>query len=552
MLATQLNGLVESGQLEANTVIQLEKYLCNKVQPDRKVVIMLQVSVVAPGAEVGGMIGSPVTYQSTAGDTQANSNAPAASATKPNVSAPPAKKPSFYSNKAPAMPVGGNQERTPGSTQAAIFPIDSLTPYQNRWSIKVRVTKKSSIRTWSNSRGDGKLFSLDLIDESGEIRATAFNQECDKYFDMLELDKVYIISKAQLKTANKNFTTIKNDYEMTFSRDTEVTLCMDESANIPKMSFNFVPISELAKVQKDAMIDVVGVCKSAGDLATIMTKTTNRELSKRDITLVDGTQTEVRLTIWGEEAEKFNADNMPVIAVKGARVSDFGGVSLSVLMSSTLMINPDIEEAHKLRGWWDTEGLNTQTQSLSNLVGGGGGGPANWKTFMEMKTENLGHGDKPDYFSVKATAVFFRKENCLYQACPTEQCNKKVIDNGDNTFRCEKCAKDFDSFKWRMLLSMNLADFTDSAWVTCFSDAGAQVLGVDASALGTYKTDDEDKFHQVFTEATFKPHIFKLRTKMETYNDESRLKTVCMMAQPVNWCEYNQRLIDDIQRMMAM
>ncbi|XP_014664473.1 PREDICTED: cell death protein 3-like isoform X3 [Priapulus caudatus] len=122
MLATQLNGLVESGQLEANTVIQLEKYLCNKVQPDRKVVIMLQVSVVAPGAEVGGMIGSPVTYQSAAGDTQANSNAPAASATKPNVSAPPAKKPSFYSNKAPAMPVGGNQERTPGSTQAASIP----------------------------------------------------------------------------------------------------------------------------------------------------------------------------------------------------------------------------------------------------------------------------------------------------------------------------------------------------------------------------------------------------------------------------------------------
>ncbi|XP_014664472.1 PREDICTED: cell death protein 3-like isoform X2 [Priapulus caudatus] len=254
MLATQLNGLVESGQLEANTVIQLEKYLCNKVQPDRKVVIMLQVSVVAPGAEVGGMIGSPVTYQSAAGDTQANSNAPAASATKPNVSAPPAKKPSFYSNKAPAMPVGGNQERTPGSTQAAIFPIDSLTPYQNRWSIKVRVTKKTNIRTWSNSRGEGKLFSLDLIDESGEIRATAFNQECDKYFDMLELDKVYIITKAQLKTANKKFATIQNDYEMTFNRDTEVTLCMDESASIPKMSFNFVPISELAKVQKGAMI----------------------------------------------------------------------------------------------------------------------------------------------------------------------------------------------------------------------------------------------------------------------------------------------------------
>lgn len=59
-----------------------------------------------------------------------------------------------------------------------------------RWSIKARVTKKSNIRTWSNSRGEGKLFSMDLIDESGEIRTTAFNQECDKFFDMIEVDKV--------------------------------------------------------------------------------------------------------------------------------------------------------------------------------------------------------------------------------------------------------------------------------------------------------------------------------------------------------------------------
>lgn len=57
----------------------------------------------------------------------------------------------------------------------------------HRWTICARVTNKSSIRTWSNSRGDGKLFSVDLLDESGEIRATAFNEQCDKYYDMMEV-----------------------------------------------------------------------------------------------------------------------------------------------------------------------------------------------------------------------------------------------------------------------------------------------------------------------------------------------------------------------------
>lgn len=51
------------------------------------------------------------------------------------------------------------------------------------------------------------------------------------------------------------------------------------------------------------------------------------------------------------QAEKFEGSGQPVIAIKGAKLSDFGGRSLSASFSSTLMINPDIPEAYKLRGW---------------------------------------------------------------------------------------------------------------------------------------------------------------------------------------------------------
>ena len=77
--------------------------------------------------------------------------------------------------------------------QSRTHPISGLTPYQNKWIIKARVTSKSPIRSWSNPRGEGKLFSMDLVDESGEIRATAFREQCDKYYEMIEVGQLYLL-----------------------------------------------------------------------------------------------------------------------------------------------------------------------------------------------------------------------------------------------------------------------------------------------------------------------------------------------------------------------
>ena len=49
------------------------------------------------------------------------------------------------------------------------------------------------------------------------------------------------------------------------------------------------------------------------------------------------------------QAEGFKADNNPVIACKGCRLSDWGGRSLSLLSSSQMILNPDIREAHMLQ-----------------------------------------------------------------------------------------------------------------------------------------------------------------------------------------------------------
>ena len=78
-------------------------------------------------------------------------------------------------------------------------------------------------------------------------------------------------------------------------------------------------------------------------------------------------------TLWGAEAEGFDGSNHPVVAMKGVKVSDFGGRSLTTQFSTQMTIDPDISEAHQLRGWFENVGKNEQMASISEQRMGGGG-----------------------------------------------------------------------------------------------------------------------------------------------------------------------------------
>jgi len=82
-----------------------------------------------------------------------------------------------------------------------------LNPYSNHWTIKARITQKSEIKTWSNQRGEGKLFNVTLMDETGGIRGTGFNSAADKLYDKFKEGKVYYISKARVNLAKKKSST---------------------------------------------------------------------------------------------------------------------------------------------------------------------------------------------------------------------------------------------------------------------------------------------------------------------------------------------------------
>lgn len=72
---------------------------------------------------------------------------------------------------------------------------------------------------------------------------------------LFQVDKIYYISKCQLKPANKQFSTLKNDYEMTMTSETIIQECQEnEDVKIPQVKYDFVSIDNIASIEPNALV----------------------------------------------------------------------------------------------------------------------------------------------------------------------------------------------------------------------------------------------------------------------------------------------------------
>ncbi|CAF1214168.1 unnamed protein product [Adineta steineri] len=570
MLGTQMNKLIETNSLKENSIVRIDRVMVNSIdkQNGRVMLMLYELEVLQSDCErIGDPVALPLTdiinnngngtnRLETVNNNQAQAPPPAAAAP------PPATNVIRQGSK--ALPTLDNQKKPNGDNRFAakggggnntidkerIINIDTLNPYMNKWTIKARVSNKGQIRNYENARGPGKLFSCDLVDQSGEIRATAFNAECDKFHSMLEMGEVYYIAKASLKAANRQFNTTNNDYEMTFNHDTIIEACdAGEGENIPQVQFNFIPISEVANRTANTTCDVIGVVKSTSDMQTIVSKASQKEFTKRELLLVDE-KASISVTLWGQQAEEFDGSSHPVIAFKGIKIGDFNGRTLSCFNNTLIRHDPtETQRTVELRVWYDNEGKSMDLPDLSKGADAGNR-PTAVKTLAQIIAEGLGLGDKPDYVSVKAMSTLMKKDQAVYMMCPEERCGKKVVDENNGSYRCEKCNKTYNNFKWAYMVSAEISDTTGAQWITVFRNEAEALLGLTAEEFGAHKLNQSESIiEEIVRKAMNHERIFKLRAKAEQYNDERKIKFTCVGISDIDWSSHGRRLLDEIKQM---
>ncbi|KAK2731764.1 Replication factor A protein 1 [Myotisia sp. PD_48] len=500
ILPSQLNSLVTDSSLRRGSLVRLTQFRVNIVK-GKHLLIILGLDVLDEFGEPE-KIGNPTPLE-TVPTEESGGRSTSVSTSE------------FYGaqQQVPQQQLQPSQRPRPsGAALGNIFSIEALSPFCNKWTIKARCTHKSNIKSFKSAHGDGKLFSVNLLDDSGEIRATAFKEQCDLLYRVFEEGSVYYISSpCRVQLAKKEFTHIKNDYELMFERDTVVEKAEDQE-DVPQIRFNFTNIGNLQSIEKGTTIDVLGILKDIGATSQVMSKTANKPFDKRDLTLVDGSGFSVRLTIWGNTATAFDMPLESVIAFKGAKVSDFGGRSLSLLSSGSMTADPDIEEAHRLKGWYEAQGRSTAFASYTS--GSASSMSGTWPSFKTISQIGGDHSDIPENappFAVRATIVRLG-ENLCYPACPGDSCsNKKVSRSETGQWHCERCDKSYPEPKFRYILSLNAMDHTGQIWLNCFDETGQAIFGMSADQLMQLKDENEQFVNEVVKDISFRCWNFSTR-----------------------------------------
>ncbi|KAI0557693.1 Replication factor-a protein 1 Rpa1 [Gracilaria domingensis] len=439
-------------------------------------------------------------------------------------------------------------------------PIQTINPYQNGWTIRGRCTYKSDLRKFQNSRGEGQVISFELTDESGSIRITGFTQRAPEIQEKVHMNRLYKVSRGQLKQANERFNRSTSNFEMTLDNNSMLEE-MSDDGSFMQIKYNFTKIAELESIDVKGNCDVLGVVTGIGPVSEITIRSTGEPCTRRSITLTDDSKASVELTLWRKQAETFLTEGdlarHPVLLLRNAQRGDFGGVCLNVSRMTTIEKDPvNVPEANKLRAWFDGGGLaNVHVQSVTAGPGGGGKITGTRKTLQQAKVEDVdpvfsagggGSGATATFVTRGVVSFLSTKSDLYYPGDPESK--KKVIQQAPGIWSSESSGRQLtdDEVVWRYIVSMRIMDCSSSEWVSGFDEIGQVLFGRPANELRLLQEKDPGMYESILDDATFRPLLMKVQVKERTWRDVQKIRYTVSRVELIDFAAEGHQLLKEI------
>lgn len=366
-----------------------------------------------------------------------------------------------------------------------VMPIKALGLHSSDWTIKVRLIRKGELKKFTREKyGESHLLPLEFIDSEGtQICATLFSSGVDKYQSILTPLSCYLVSNGTVKMANKNYTSVRNDFAITLDATVAIQPVADDPS-IPRAGYCFMPIVKIAEVASGTMIDIIGVVRTVREV-TEFGRRDGTHTVRRGILLCDDSGHEIEVTMWGALAEgNYSVDD--IVAFKGVRVSDYNGKQLNTTSDTMITKDPEHERTKELRSWRankeDLELVSLTNKSVS-------------AEDMLMLAEVIKSGETLDadpkgmmcWVSGSIIMIMYDK-GFYYMGC--KKCKKKVPDSV-----CDRCKEEAIPY---YMFNMKISDGTDSVWVHVFGEQGEALVKKPVGEMMKLQEKDSANFKQTF------------------------------------------------------
>ena len=173
-----------------------------------------------------------------------------------------------------------------------ITPIADIQP-ETKVNIIARIVRIPTIRTYEKNGKEGKVASIELKDDSGQISYTLWNQNVDliSSLGLEDSDTVKILNARARERTNRDG---DSEISLTHWGDSRI---VKGDYDAPEVVQEFTPIIDLSE-QED--VSILGIVSRLQDVKIFTRKTDNTEGKLRNFDVRDSTS-EIRVTVWGDD-----------------------------------------------------------------------------------------------------------------------------------------------------------------------------------------------------------------------------------------------------------
>jgi replication factor A1 len=436
-------------------------------------------------------------------------------------------------------------------------PISLLTVGSNSWAIKARIVSKSEIKSIPSKvsgREATTLFNLTLIDKSGKVSATFFKEAAQKFYDYLEVGKVYIFTNGEVRRRT-NFTSNNSAVEITFSPRSDIAKCSSDGA-VPLEYYEFKRCSDIQALENGIFCDLVGIILDIETESSIMTKK-GEPLAKQVLKVGDDSMTEIELTFWGNQTSLLrNLKKGDLALFTSLRVSEFKGKSLNTSQDTVITTKmPDHHRVKEVIVWRNQKEKagGISSTNFASLKTGGDSKEAiivtisNYKRIASELGSNTAMGEKFPVFTVigwlsmlpvgvTPDGIKSLGGNYFYNKCPNDKCYKKAEydENDPNRCVCSSCGVLNKPPVPKFIGTFRIADTTDQLYTKMSGDyVGSALYGKSCQQLREAESIDRDDFVRYCYDRCNHLYYFRITPKMESYGGEIKVAHNCLSCYPV-------------------